>query len=529
MPRVSNASDNLDPFLTCAAMAFGRPVCRLGLASRGQTTLTPAVVLAALEQGVNFLNWPGEADAPGGADALSEVIATLGPCRDSVVVCVQFGARTAVDARAELRSILTTLRTDFVDVLTCYYVEEAEEWRSLTGPGGAWDYLQAAKRDSVVRHLGVTSHQRPLAAAMARSGLVDVLMIRYNAAHRGAETELFPITAELHIPVIAYTALRWARSSRPLLTTHRASPCRPHPSGIASCCKRRRSASSWPPRKIRQNWVKSCKSCKPEPHCPRLHTSAWRSMALGSAAMPASSGDESMRTDVSDLFWRFSGAVQVIMVVIGHQDGPPARIFLEKLGNHRLLVRPGIGKDHIEILRSQPHFFSGAVVRGAQPGKAVAGIEANRAALRDETAPKKLDRQGEVIGQLAGLVDQVALDLDAAGVILQHGRQASDHAEAAAPFAEKVTPRDTAFGERLQDTVGLDIIAGNEPGNVTVETKAVDALVGLAQERRNVMGQMFIFNGDSQIDEWNEAPFQDVGLRDPGSPHRGPQQPRFPV
>ena len=111
--------------------------------------------------------------------------------------------------RAELRSILTTLRTEFVDVLTCYYVEEAEEWRSLTGPGGAWDYLQAAKRDGVVRRLGVTSHQRPLAAAMARSGLVDVLMIRYNAAHRSAEAELFPITDELRIPVIAYTALRW--------------------------------------------------------------------------------------------------------------------------------------------------------------------------------------------------------------------------------------------------------------------------------------------------------------------------------
>ena len=27
-----------------------------------------------------------------------------------------------------------------------------------------------------------------------QSGLVDMLMIRYNAAHRGAETEIFPVT-----------------------------------------------------------------------------------------------------------------------------------------------------------------------------------------------------------------------------------------------------------------------------------------------------------------------------------------------
>ena len=34
-------------------------------------------------------------------------------------------------------------------------------------------------------------------------------MIRYNAAHRGAEREVFPVTEALGLPVIAYTALRW--------------------------------------------------------------------------------------------------------------------------------------------------------------------------------------------------------------------------------------------------------------------------------------------------------------------------------
>ena len=34
-------------------------------------------------------------------------------------------------------------------------------------------------------------------------------MIRYNAAHRGAETEVFPVTDPLGMPVIVYTCLRW--------------------------------------------------------------------------------------------------------------------------------------------------------------------------------------------------------------------------------------------------------------------------------------------------------------------------------
>ena len=50
---------------------------------------------------------------------------------------------------------------------------------------------------------------------MAGSGLLDLLMIRYNAAHRGAETDIFPTTDALGLPVVAYTCLRWGALRRP--------------------------------------------------------------------------------------------------------------------------------------------------------------------------------------------------------------------------------------------------------------------------------------------------------------------------
>jgi aryl-alcohol dehydrogenase-like predicted oxidoreductase len=206
---------NAPEHLRCPARAFGKPACRLGLAARGDSALTADDVAYALDRGVNFLNWPGQADGPAEADALCVAVAGLGGRRESVVVCVQFGARTAADAAAELRSVLAALRTDYVDVLTLYYVEEADEWRQLAAPGGAVEYLRAAKRDGAVRRVGVTSHQRTLAAEMARSGLLDVLMVRYNAAHRGAEREVFPVTDPLGVPVIAYTATRWGALMRP--------------------------------------------------------------------------------------------------------------------------------------------------------------------------------------------------------------------------------------------------------------------------------------------------------------------------
>ena len=157
------------PFLFRPADAFGKPVCRLGLASRGwpESAITPDDVFHAVDRGVNFLNWPGFADEPGGADAMSAAIAAMGPRRESVAVCVQFGARTAADAAGELRSILAALHTDYVDVLTFYYVETAADWRSLIGPGGALEYDRAARRDGIIRSLG--AHDVFTARLIARS------------------------------------------------------------------------------------------------------------------------------------------------------------------------------------------------------------------------------------------------------------------------------------------------------------------------------------------------------------------------
>ena len=201
--------DHFHATLRAPRVGFERRVCRLGLASRGRDGLTEADVFHAIDRGVDFLNWCGS------PDWLSRAVAGLGPRRPAVVVCVQFEARTAADARQELRQILAELRTDYVDVLTFYYVEGPDEWRQIIGPGGALEFCREAQQQGQVRLLGLTTHQRPLGAEAARSGLLDLLMIRYNAAHRGAEQEVFPVTQERGLPVVAYTGLRWGALLRP--------------------------------------------------------------------------------------------------------------------------------------------------------------------------------------------------------------------------------------------------------------------------------------------------------------------------
>jgi aryl-alcohol dehydrogenase-like predicted oxidoreductase len=209
MPTTVDRDPPADPFFFRPASDFGKPACRLGLASRGDGALTVDDVHIALERGVNVLNWPGA------EDNLSRAVAGLGLRRDAMVIIAQFEARTAPEAAAELPAMLRALGTDYLDVLTFYYVEEPAEWEQICGPGGALRYCQAARRDGAVRRLGLTTHQRPLAAEAARSGRLDALMVRYNAAHRGAEREVFPVTDALGLPVITYTALRWGGLLRP--------------------------------------------------------------------------------------------------------------------------------------------------------------------------------------------------------------------------------------------------------------------------------------------------------------------------
>ena len=192
-----------DDNLRFAMLPSRRRVCRLGLATRGNTSLDRFSVEAALDAGVDYLNWCGR------TDGMREAIRNLGDKRRSVVIAVQLHARTASAARRELSEIKRDLHTDYIDVVTYYYVEELAEWSQIIAPGGAAEVLEQERARGTIATIGLTTHQRQLAGQLAQSGRIDLLMIRYNAAHRGAEKEVFPITRNLGISVVAFTCLRW--------------------------------------------------------------------------------------------------------------------------------------------------------------------------------------------------------------------------------------------------------------------------------------------------------------------------------
>ncbi len=200
------------------------PACRLGLATRGNTHLDPGDVHWAVERGVNYLNWCGR------PDGLSKAVSEMGASRDRIVLAWQIQSSSEDGARRELDDALDELKTETIDIATLYYVESESEWCRHATKGGAYTALAKAKEEGALRMIGLTSHQRAMAASIAAGEILpdvadrdgrldparplDMLMLRYNAAHRGAERDVFPITDPIDLPVVVYTCLRWGALSQ---------------------------------------------------------------------------------------------------------------------------------------------------------------------------------------------------------------------------------------------------------------------------------------------------------------------------
>lgn len=110
----------------------------------------------------------------------------------------------AQDVQKACESRLRQFRTDYVDVFLFMGVMRPGEF-----PPELHDRLLRLREQGKVRAVGISCHDRTLLGTLARAGTLDALMLRYNAAHRGAEREIFPSLAPHNPGIISYTATRW--------------------------------------------------------------------------------------------------------------------------------------------------------------------------------------------------------------------------------------------------------------------------------------------------------------------------------
>ncbi len=183
---------------------FGKRVHRLGLA--GNYGLDAAGLEAALERGMNYIFWSARMSrfTPVVREALrrhrERFVVAAGPTFGFFPGMVRRGAERA----------LKVLGTDYLDLYQLYWLGKTSAWTE-----GTVEELMKLREEGKVRTIGVSCHDRPRAGQLAEDSPLDLLMIRYNAAHPGAERDIFPHLEKRKPMLVAYTATAWRRLLKP--------------------------------------------------------------------------------------------------------------------------------------------------------------------------------------------------------------------------------------------------------------------------------------------------------------------------
>ena len=186
-------------FLRAPLGKIGTPVCRMGLSA----TYRPGrqTVFKALDEGLNYFLFFGF------DNHMTSVLRDTVPARRDQYVLAT-GAYNLIWGHQNLRQTLERrlrqMRTDYIDIFHFFGVTR----RAYFTPR-VREELQAVRESGLVRAVSISTHDRKFAVELAREGVLDAMMIRYNAASTGAETEIFPNLPLSNPAVVSFTATRW--------------------------------------------------------------------------------------------------------------------------------------------------------------------------------------------------------------------------------------------------------------------------------------------------------------------------------
>jgi aryl-alcohol dehydrogenase-like predicted oxidoreductase len=130
--------------------------------------------------------------------------------RDEIVIGMGAKFPTGWGVEREWATAARALGVDTIDVFHLFWVQA--HWYVT---GKTWPAMRRLKEEGKARALAISCHDRPMARELVDELDLDAIMIRYNAAHRGAEKEIFATLPAPRPGVIAYTATRWGRLMKP--------------------------------------------------------------------------------------------------------------------------------------------------------------------------------------------------------------------------------------------------------------------------------------------------------------------------
>ena len=159
----------------------------------------------AFEKGCNYFTWGSFIKGP--SKEMKKAIVNIKQTgkRDELVLAVYAYGHNRILNKAIVMKRLRSLGTEYADAMILGFHPGRPSGRILEG-------AIKLKEKGIVRHIGLSGHNRKLFPDLARDGVIDIFHFRYNAVNRGAEQDIFPHIRDNDRPgMVAYTATRWGQ------------------------------------------------------------------------------------------------------------------------------------------------------------------------------------------------------------------------------------------------------------------------------------------------------------------------------
>jgi aryl-alcohol dehydrogenase-like predicted oxidoreductase len=146
--------------------------------------------------------------------------------RRDFFLATKTGARSAREAREDIRRSLDRLRVDHVDLIQLHALWHPDDWDQTMGPDGALEALIEAREEGLARFIGVTGHGWTIAAmhrrSLARFDFDSVLLpwnfvMAQNERYRRSFEEVLAMCRERGVAVQVIKSIArgpWAAADR---------------------------------------------------------------------------------------------------------------------------------------------------------------------------------------------------------------------------------------------------------------------------------------------------------------------------
>ena len=137
-------------------------------------------------------------------DSEEKIGLALADVRENIVISTKTMRTDAEGFRRELKTSLSLLKTDYIDI---YQFHNPPFCPKLNDGTGLYEAMLEAKEKGMIRHIGITSHKLSIAEEAVKSGLYETLQFPFSYLAGEKEEALVRLCEEHDVGFICMKAL----------------------------------------------------------------------------------------------------------------------------------------------------------------------------------------------------------------------------------------------------------------------------------------------------------------------------------